>query len=218
MPYFLAIQNTYTDLQIALFKEKKCLAIVQTDKTKASKEVILLLQDLLAQHKLSFQQIEFIACNQGPGAFTTLRVVISTINGLSFATHIPLIGINALRALLDEYPNNVPTIALLNAFSHDLYYAIRTPDSQDIFQGCATIDHIFKTDLCNDKFILFIGNGADVQKESLLKLFGSRAQFLETNPQTCSIERIALLGLQQWEKQENLSFQLQPIYLKQATF
>ncbi len=184
----------------------------------ASKEVILLLQSLLEDHSIAYSEIKFIAVNQGPGAFTTLRVVISTVNGLCFATQVPLIGINALHALLDEYPYQGPSIALLNAFSQDLYYGIKIPNNTDSIQGCAKIGHIFNEYALKDTSILFLGNGAEIHKEAIANFCGKRANFLDPMPQTCSITHIGLLGLQQWQQQENLSFQLQPIYLKQASF
>ena len=218
MPHFLAIQNTYTDLQIALFKQTTCLTVIKTDKTTASKEIILLLQSLLSDHQLSFKHIKFIAANQGPGAFTTLRVVIATVNGLSFASQVPLIGINALHALLAEHSIQRPAIALLNAFSKDLYYAVKTQSNPELTQGCSKIEHIFKEYPFDGESVLFMGNGAQIHKETIVKLYGGRAQFLTPMPQTCSIQQIGLLGWQQWQQQASLSFQLQPIYLKQASF
>jgi tRNA threonylcarbamoyladenosine biosynthesis protein TsaB len=218
VPYFLALQNTYTDLQIALFKQTTCLAVVQTNKTTASKDIILLLQSLLESHSISFDQIQFIAANQGPGAFTTLRVVIATVNGLSFASQVPLIGINSLRALLHEYRSEFITIALLNAFSKDVYYAVREKNNEIIAQGCAPIAHLFELYPHHNEKILFIGNGAEIHKSGILESYGSRAVFSDPMPETCTIQTIGLMGLKQWQKQENLSFQLQPIYLKQASF
>lgn len=218
MPYFLALQNTYTDLQIALFKQATCIAVVQTNKTTASKDVILLMQSLLESHSISFDQIKFIAVNQGPGAFTTLRVVIATVNGLSFASQVPLIGINSLHALLNEYHSEFITIALLNAFSKDVYYAVREKNNKIIAQGCATIGHLFELYPYHNEKILFIGNGAHIHKLGILESYGSRAFFLDPMPETCTIQTVGLLGLHQWQQQENLSFQLQPIYLKQASF
>lgn len=220
MTYFLAIQNTYTDLQIALFKDNICLENIQTDKKTASRDCILLLESVLKKHHLNFQQMQFITVNQGPGPFTTLRVVIATVNGLSFATQIPLIGINALDALLSTYPSKLPTVALLNAFGNDAYYAIRALGTNNLEYGCASIGSFLE--IITEKFsseVLFIGNGAQIHKEKIENALGKKACFLDPIPETCSIEEIGKLGLQVWEQQsKSISKQLQPIYLKQASY
>src|SRR3990170_4281291 len=129
MTLFLSIQNTYEAIEIALFKDDQLVAALKEDKSRASKELIPLIAYLLLRARITMKDLAFIAVNQGPGPFTTLRVVIATVNGLSFATNVPLVGIDSLDAFLEEYKNSEhPTIILLNAFNNDVYYAIKKVD------------------------------------------------------------------------------------------
>ncbi len=139
MTHYLAIQNTYTSMQLAIYSDISACGFVELDKTKASKECIIALQELLKQCNLHFEDLAFIVANQGPGPFTTLRVVISTINGLSFATQKPFIGINAIEAFLKEYEQEPykNKVVILNAFGNDLYYGIQI-DTSTIDIGCAS--------------------------------------------------------------------------------
>jgi tRNA threonylcarbamoyl adenosine modification protein YeaZ len=218
MLYYLAIQNTYTHLQMALFKDSIQLAFAQIDKTKASKECILVLNSILQENQIALADLAFIGVNQGPGPFTTLRVVISTVNGLSFATGIPLIGVNALQALLEQHTIGKNAVAILNAFGNDLYYGIKK-DSDSPIYGCTNIQTLIAE--INQKIpptepILFLGNGIHQCKEILHATFGDRAHMLPLNPETASLNQIAAMALDSWQQQTNISYQIQPLYFKAA--
>lgn len=218
MIQFLAIQSTYTHLQLATFQESTLIETREVDKFHATKKCIVALQELLSVSGLSFGQLSFIAANQGPGPFTTLRVAISLINGLSFATKIPLIGINGLEAFATEYENHHTqcTVILLNAFAHDIYYLIK--EEANIRQGCMPIELLMQelSQKNSATSILFLGNGVDKYKADLFARFGNRAQFIESNPATVSIKQIGLLGLDYFKKDNPTSTQLQPLYIKAA--
>ena len=204
---------------MALFKDAKPIATIQIDKIIASKECIPALQKLLADHQLTLKDLSFIGANQGPGPFTTLRVVIATINGLSFAEKIPLIGINALEALLTEYADQLYTtkVALLNAFGNDLYYGIHTNGNFEA-TGCTAAQSVLLeiAQKCPQNNILFLGNGISKCDAQIKSTFANRAVFLTPNPQTASINQIGFMALQQWNAQQNISYELRPLYYKQA--
>lgn len=215
METFLAIQNTYHQVQMALCIDNRLSDVISLDKTVASKECLLALEKLLIQNSVSFTDLSYIAVNQGPGPFTTLRVVISTVNGLSFSSRIPLIGVNGMQALAHEF-TAIQKVILLNAFTGDVYYRIETNGS--IFMGVAkaasTIQLVLEKIPHNP--ILFLGNGITLYKELIATTFGDRAQFPNPLPETASLASIAQLASDYWVSKENISSQLQPLYYKQA--
>lgn len=215
METFLAIQNTYDQVQMALCLDGTLSKIISLDKTVASKECICALEQLLAQNSVSLNNLSYIAVNQGPGPFTTLRVVISTVNGLSFARGIPLVGINGLQALAGEHP--APTkVVLLNAFGQDIYYLIESHGDQTMgVANTASLVQLVMEKIPHDP-ILFLGNGALLYQELITATFGDRAQFLFPLFQTSSLDSIAQRARAQWKTRQNISFQLQPLYYKKA--
>lgn len=222
MAIYLGIQNTYNSVEIALFQDSNLLECVCEDKTRASKNFFLMLQALLKKHHIKLQEISFIAVNQGPGPFTTLRVVIASVNGLSFATEIPLIGIDALDAFLLEQNNKkFPyTIALLNAFSNDIYFGIQRLESPHFEKGYENIDvfleHL-RHSIAEQDVVRFIGNGTQLYEQKIKNVFGEQAFIPDPLPQTCSVQQIAKMGLEKWQKKEGLSEELMPLYLKQTS-
>ena len=215
MATFLAIQNTYTHVQMAICTPQAMSTPLLLDKTVASKECIPALEKLLKDNACSFDELSFIAVNQGPGPFTTLRVVISTVNGLSFARKIPLIGVNGLEAFAHEYPQTNKVI-LLNAFGGDVYYLV---DAYGIrYSGVASINIILQeiVQKIPDNPILFLGNGVNLHSTLISATFGDRAHIPNPLPEVASLASIAQLGRTHWNAQTNISYQLQPLYFKQA--
>ena len=117
MTKFLAIQNSYHDIQIALFDPTSLTELGRigvldslcASKIEASKMLAPLVGQLLTQNSLALSDLKFIAANRGPGPFTTLRTVLASVNGLAFATKLPLIGVDSLDAMLHE---SLPPFAL----------------------------------------------------------------------------------------------------------
>lgn len=219
MTYFLSIQNTYDSVEIALFQDNQLLATTQEDKLRASKYFVHILQSILKENNVGFNDLQFLAVNQGPGPFTTLRVVIASVNGLSFSNQIQLIGIDGLDALLLEFPDAsiAITVAMLNAFNNDVYFAVQSKNTIEQ-KGCENI-LIFleklKKQYPNDQ-IRFIGNGTQLFFDQINTYFETKAILPSPLPQHCSVKQIGLMGFDFWQKKENLSIKLMPLYLKQT--
>ncbi|MCL4229914.1 tRNA (adenosine(37)-N6)-threonylcarbamoyltransferase complex dimerization subunit type 1 TsaB [Candidatus Dependentiae bacterium] len=217
MSIFLSVQHTYSGVEIALFDKLHLQAAVSDDKKRASKTFIALIDELLASQQLHVRDIAFCAVNQGPGPFTTLRVVIASMNGLNFATKIPLIGIDGLDALVQEYGvSHTPTIALLNAFTQDVYYAIHDASRSAYRKGYQNITTLLLELHATypSQPLYFIGNGSLLHETLIKKILGEQAIFAQPLPEHCSINRIGLMGYHYWQNHMNISQQLSPLYLK----
>jgi tRNA threonylcarbamoyl adenosine modification protein YeaZ len=216
----LVMQATYEHLEIGLFTDDQQKDRIQEDKRFASKFIITDLDSLLKQNDKKFSDISFIAVNQGPAPFTSLRVIISTVNGLSFASGIPLIGIDGLSTFIQEYHSNEwpYTIALFNAFNNDVYFGIETPE--EVFEsGYASLE-IFLTTI-KQKFphkeIRFIGDGSALFRDHILATFGNNAYFPVPLPHYPSLTFIQKLSLVQWYAGHKNS-QILPLYLKRLHY
>lgn len=217
---YLAIQNSYDEVQIALCTPDGIKDRVSINKMHASAQCIPALDTLLAQHNLTSTDIDYIVANCGPGPFTTLRVVLTTVNGIHAASAIPLIGINALKALLEEYqhPEYPLTLALLNAFNQDVYYAYIDPATNIYTQGCQNVTTLIKyfAQLYPEQPIQCIGNGALLHNALITNIFGAYAHIPTPVPETCSLEQIQRMGLKEWQQKKWQTTPLIPEYLKSA--
>ncbi|GAG14856.1 unnamed protein product, partial [marine sediment metagenome] len=192
------------------------------EKKRASKNIVALAQNLLRANDISFDDLLFFAANQGPGPFTTLRVIIATVNGFGFATQKPIIGIDGLDAILDEYRQESPaiTVALLNAYSGDLYFGIDNQENGTREKGYAQAT-VFLSDLKTmfpEKKILFVGQAVTMYLQEIKNLFGENAIIQDSLPEHCSIEQIGVMAWERWLQKDDLVKQLFPLYLKSMSF
>ena len=217
MSHFLVIQHTLTGIELGLFHQKKLIQMLSEDKRMASKNCVALAEKLLRANALSFYDLSFFAANQGPGPFTTLRVVIASINGLAFAAQKPLIGIDGLDALLQEYSNpNYPiTVALLNAYGNDVYFGIKTHNAT-LNKGYKNIDALLA--MLNEEFprekIYFIGQGATMHQALIQNHVNERAIFPLPTPESPSLIQIGTMAWNMWKEKKATVHQLLPLYLK----
>jgi len=218
MTKFISIQNTYQTLELGLFDNTALVDIRSTKNQQASREFIPLLQDLFKRNNQSLQKLSCMVVNQGPGPFSTLRVVIASVNGISFATNIPLVGIDGLDSFIMQYSDlSYPyTVVLLNAFNYDVYFALQQP-GQPTTKGYKKIDQLLRelVKIIPRQTIRFLGNATQLYQDRIREQFNNRAHIPSPLPSSCSIEQIARMGLQKWKKQEGIANQLFPLYLKQ---
>lgn len=214
MATYLVLQNTYHTVELALFKDSTLQASHFLDKMVASKLLIPELNNLLQSTNQALHDLDFIGVNQGPGPFTTLRVVITTANGLAFATGIPLIGVDGLDALIQEFesPAYATCVALLNAFNNDVYFGIKT--EQGLRKGVQNIVTLTQELINTEGMIQLMGNGAQLYHNQLQSALNHRAVFTHPQQEVASINQIGLMALHARRQGATPSKQLQPLYLK----
>lgn len=224
-PLFLCIQATYSSATIALYQGNQCLSAKSNNDTKASSHLIPLIEALLHHHSYSLQDLSFIAIDKGPGAFTSLRVAIATVNGIAFAHHIPLVGVDSLDALThdvqethQQHPIIVP---LLNAYNNDVYYQIaeQTQQQNSIHEkGCKKIDLVLATlqETFSDRSIIVTGNGATLHQNLIKETLPATVHFYDQP--TPTINAIAILALAAFNRNEPPVYKLEPLYLKSQYF
>ncbi len=64
-----------------------------------SRTLMPMCEDLLKNCGLTLEQVDLIACADGPGSFTGLRIGLSTAKGLAWAGETPCLGVSTLEAM-----------------------------------------------------------------------------------------------------------------------
>ena len=217
--YALILQTDYCDVQIGLLKDSQLIHQTAVEKIHASRFLMDTLLTILIEHELTWQDLAFVGINQGPGPFTTLRAIISTVNGISYSRKIPLIGVDGLSAFLGEQASKKTTIALLNAFNKDLYFGIKQQEkalTTGWQEGTSFLKRLAQTHQTEP--ILFVGNGVPLFKDELVNLFGSYALTPDPLPLTPSLNAIAKMAYEKWEEDQKGVSKLVPLYLKSHNY
>ncbi len=211
----LAIQSTYQSIEVGLCFDGVIKAVVQEHKSSASKNIVPLIGSLLAGQNLTFADVEYIAVNQGPAPYTTLRVVIATVNGLAYATGKPIFGVDAFSALAYEISDSgKPTYILLDAFNKDVYYA-QVINHVIIQSGCMQTSELPQIIPVNTP-IYFIGNACETYAPILTQLYPEATLIPEHSyPQLSSI---AIIARHQWSLNPHGKSHISPLYLKEQKY
>jgi tRNA threonylcarbamoyladenosine biosynthesis protein TsaB len=216
MIYSLVFASDYDTIHLSLQENNAIIDSITDSKLYASANLIPALESLLEKHRLPLSDITFIAANQGPGPYTTLRTILATVNGLAYASKIPLVGINGLKAFIDEHSDiHWPaTIILLNAFNQELYYGFKHENGYITGYGTIqTVLNLIKS-YYPDSTIRFLGNGTLLFAKEIKHYFNT-ASIANPLPVYASMHAMVTQAQTNWQKQESVDEQLFPLYLKE---
>jgi len=156
-------------VEIAIYKSNNQIANRYIAKQEASSKILQGIESLLTECQTGLKDIEKIIVNLGPSPFTTLRTVISTVNGLAFANQIPIVGVDGLQAFVNHDLQKFvdkPIVVVFNAFSHDVYYAIKDLSPKLLETGISTIDNLLEK-ISQLKNFYLAGNGYQQYQDRL---------------------------------------------------
>lgn len=159
----LAIDNSTMYLSIAL-KSKKHFAQHSIQQQGAAEKFSLIVDRLLEDCGLSFDNIDCFAMGTGPGSFTGLRVSLSIIKGFAMATGKPCIAIPSYQAIAAQYAtSDKPCAVIFDAKRNKVYASVYRKDEGEVVsmvkEGLYDLEE-FLTDRCNDDY-LFIGESTN---------------------------------------------------------
>lgn len=103
----LALDTVFDQCSIALLDNEQLIAENTIHGNRGQTEIILsMLDELLKNHHITFKEIDLLAFNQGPGAFSGIRINTAVVQALSFAHDLPCVGVSSLRALAGTFVQN----------------------------------------------------------------------------------------------------------------
>lgn len=213
-PTFLVLSGSYGNLFAGIYCGDTVRATYQIDAIRASAHLTTTLEkELLEKAEVSLRDLDFIAIDAGPGAFTSLRVLLAFVNGLALALGIPVISCDGLRAL-SAAAHSQPSVALLNAYNSEVYYHFMPGD----YRGYAPIDEVVAMMKSSSAPTSLLGDGVAVYEQQLcdagidLTVWQREARFADGAV-------LAQEALTQWL---DLAYELQsgaqPLYLKQPRY
>jgi tRNA threonylcarbamoyladenosine biosynthesis protein TsaB len=211
--YSLIAQATYHGIQYALYHNQIVLQelfLVKTETYRLMNEF----NQLLLRHNLDWSKIYLIGASQGPAPFTTLRALITTLNGISFARNIPLVPVDGLTCFYKKQAalnQNKTVIVMLNAFGNDIYYAFE--ENGVIKTGWYNAaDFIAQQTDNKNTNTYFVGNGALLHQDLIVKHAGSFDA--RECPEQATLKSIT----EECFKESKKVLQLTPLYLKTQNF
>jgi tRNA threonylcarbamoyladenosine biosynthesis protein TsaB len=216
----LGVDTSTMTAGIGVVEENEILVEVKFSVKITYSEILLSCIDLALKNVgLKIDHMDGFAISIGPGSFTGLRIGLSTLKGLSFATGKPLVPVPSLDALahLSLYCQ-YPVVTMLDAKKNQVYAATYETKNGELKRQSDYLV-IDLEDLVRgiSQKTLFVGPGAKLYQEKLIELLEDKAYFSQAEQSLPSGATVAFLGrkkliLGQYEDIVNL----EPMYLRKS--
>lgn len=220
-PTFIGIHSTYSTVSVGLFTNTTLVDSISMDHKKACVSLINNLDVILKKNALTIKDLDFIAVNQGPGPYTTLRITLTLADGLAFATGIPLVGVDGFKAFIQEIntPNYDYIAIVFNAFCKEVYYALYNIKTDNFDAGYLPLnEYIEKLNALGKKRVLIAGNGVTLFAQDLTKVTVPELHKTADLLESASLQAIGITACSLWQTGKAGSNHLLPLYLKRPAY
>lgn len=185
-----------------------------------SERLMISVDHLLEDTKTGLEEIEGFSITLGPGSFTGLRIGISTVKGLAFATGCPVVGVSTLEALAVNISDSSREICpVLDARKREVYAARFRVGPSHRMKRVTPDQVISPQDLVKDIHgpVIFLGDGIAVYGKYLKRRLGRRASFADPELGYVRGTVVARLGVSLIEKGKTLDLAtLVPHYIRRS--
>jgi tRNA threonylcarbamoyladenosine biosynthesis protein TsaB len=118
----LAIDTSTDSCSVAASRGGELFSRSEPAAQRQAERVLGMVEELLAEARLTLGQIEGIAYGEGPGSFTGLRIAAGVAQGLALARGVGVVGVGSLVALAQEADEG-KVVACLDAHMGEVYHA-----------------------------------------------------------------------------------------------
>jgi tRNA threonylcarbamoyladenosine biosynthesis protein TsaB len=186
-------------------------------------EVLLpLIESVLQEAAVSLAEISGLAVAIGPGSFTGLRIGLSTVKGLAYGWHIPVVGISTLlanAARVTDYDGLI--CPFLDARKKEVYASLfrRSGDSLSRLTEDSVLDVAEVIDLVRkyNAPCLFIGDGTATYEKLLQQSLANGVYLRGENASPSVAAAVARLGEEHCRSSDRHALlSLAPVYLRSS--
>ncbi len=188
-------------------------------KTAHSERLMTGIDYALRQGGISMSDIDVFGVSIGPGSFTGLRIGVSTVKGLSYATGKPIVSVPSLEALAWNFPFSAhPVCTMFDARKKEVYAAVfRWQDGG--FEKIVRERSVNPAELLKELKgpAIFAGEGAQLYRDLIREVLGENAKFPPPQCGVPSPSNVARLGLKKAMKEEfSEPVSLVPFYIRKS--
>lgn len=164
----LCLETATPLCSVALCDNAGIVALRESNDGKSHASLLtVFINEVLKEAGIGAADLEAVAVSKGPGSYTGLRIGVSAAKGISFASGIPLIGIDTLYSMFWGLAGG-KTInkerlycPMLDARRMEVYYAVYDPEGNVVKEIAAEVmnENSFMN-FHDDKEIIFFGDGS----------------------------------------------------------
>jgi tRNA threonylcarbamoyladenosine biosynthesis protein TsaB len=184
----LALDTTTNYGSVAILDGSRLIAEVNSEASVShSARLLKSIDHLLKLAAWDIEEIDVFAAAAGPGSFTGIRVGLSTIKALSFASGKPVAAVSSIAALAAKLRGTGGRLLcpLIDAKKGEVYGALYESTDKGlkeiIPQGAYDPDALFSL-IPARRLVHFLGTGVDTYGQKIRKRFRDRAGFPDRSP------------------------------------
>ncbi|MBR5485742.1 MAG: tRNA (adenosine(37)-N6)-threonylcarbamoyltransferase complex dimerization subunit type 1 TsaB [Oscillospiraceae bacterium] len=161
----LAVDSSSLAASCAILEDRRLIGEFYIDASLTHSQTLMpMIDSLLKSTQTKLEDIDLFAVSCGPGSFTGLRIGISCVKGLAYATGKPCAAVSTLEGLCRNLEGCEGTLcAVMDARRGQVYTAACTDQNftQPLIEDCAiSVEELAEKLECMPKPIHFVGDGA----------------------------------------------------------
>ena len=217
----LAVDTSSSVASVAVMDEDRLQAEILLDNGKTHSQILVpLIENIMSILNISTNDIDVFASSIGPGSFTGLRIGITTIKAIAFASKKPVVSVPTLDALAYNMPALGSIVCpIMDARNSQVYTALfenreNTQSKLTEYLGI-NINELIKIIKDKGENIIFTGDAVQLHRVLLEKELGNLCSFAPVYLMRNRASTVAELALKKaLTGQLESSFEMHPIYLR----
>ena len=196
----LGIDSSGLVASAAIADEKNIIAeFTVNNKQTHSQTLLPMIEKVVDMSGIELEQIDAIAIAAGPGSFTGLRIGSATAKGIGLALMKPVVSVPTLEGLAYRVSVFDGIICpIMDARRNQVYTGIYKMDKGNLVclseQKAVDIHEIMEELEKYDEKVIFLGDGVEVQRETIEKEFKKEYCFAPIHLSKQSAAAVAVLG------------------------
>ena len=219
----LGIDSSGLVASAAIADEKNIIAeFTVNNKQTHSQTLLPMIEKVVDMSGIELEQIDAIAIAAGPGSFTGLRIGSATAKGIGLALKKPIVSVPTLEGLAYRVSVFDGIICpIMDARRNQVYTGIYKMDKGNLVclseQKAVDIHEIMEELEKYDEKVIFLGDGVEVQRETIVKEFKKEYCFAPIHLSKQSAAAVAVLGeLYFCQGKAEDAAEHKPIYLRKS--
>ena len=160
----LALDSTAKTSTVAVLEDDSLLGLFSANIKNTHSETLLpMIKSLLESLRLTNEDIDAYAVSEGPGSFTGVRIGVSTIKGLAFASGKKCVGVSTIEALKENLEGFEGVICpIMNARRGQVYTGAFLNGDRILEDTCMMLDDLIPVLQGYGQPIYFNGDGYEL--------------------------------------------------------
>jgi tRNA threonylcarbamoyladenosine biosynthesis protein TsaB len=187
-------------------------------KRSHSETLLLMINSALDQAGVKLKDVSLFAVGLGPGAFTALRVGVTTMKALSYSLSIPLVGVSTLDVLAAKARYNGVVLPVIDARKGEVFAAPFEVDADGNINRLGNYaslkpEELLKLNDAHGGRFLLLGSGVPIVKDIL----GDSVKVAERDLWEVDAATLCRLALKIYEEKGALDPpEIKPLYVRKS--